>query len=89
MSDEAFVLDVTDLEEVLGLLQHGAVSSRSLTASSLTVLPVTHGRALVPVSVPRSTPGSPFGGTGESCHGVCVVWLLSLPLPLLLHMGQV
>lgn len=81
MSDEAFVLDVTDLEEVLGLLQHGAVSSRSLTASSLTVLPVTHGRALVPVSVPRSTPGSPFGGTGESCHGVWYGSAFSLSPP--------
>lgn len=87
--DEALVLNVTGLEEVMGLLQHGAVSSRPLAASSVTVLPVTLRWALLPEPVAWSTPGTHFRGTGESCHGVCVVWLLSLPLPLLLHMGQV
>lgn len=76
MGDEALVLDVTDLEEIMGFLQDGVLSH----VPALTLPPVT----LTFSRLFTAPPPSPYSlghrggrgagagaGSSKSCHGIC------------------
>lgn len=84
--DEALVLDVTRLEELVGLLQDGVLSHVSILACAR----LFSASLPLPRSPGRRGGRSTGGGTrrGESCHGACEP-VNRRALPCVLHMSQV